>query len=191
MSEVFKQNPITSYTVPKILTPEQCQEVKKMATLEGMERSSVLTTDYAASKKSRDRTSSSCWLRQYPDGSNIWLWETVMRAAIDVNDKYYRFNILNVQQLQVLCYGPFQKFKWHFDTYAGSDRKMTCVINLSDAKDYFGGGLQVKGGWEGCEHKREIGAGNYFPSYMEHRARAPWLGKRWVLVAWFTGTPWL
>jgi predicted 2-oxoglutarate/Fe(II)-dependent dioxygenase YbiX len=107
-----------------------------------------------------------------------------------INAEQWRFDIQGIQQLQILRYRPFQRFKWHYDTYTGSDRKLTAVVNLSAPHEYIGGGLQVKADIENVRFMREQGAGCWFPSYLEHRARAPIWGTRWVLVAWFTGPAW-
>ncbi|NBT06689.1 MAG: 2OG-Fe(II) oxygenase [Betaproteobacteria bacterium] len=81
---------------------------------------------------------------------------------------------------------------WHYDTYTSEPpvRKLTAVVNLSAPEEYIGGGLQVKADMVNTQFIREQGAGCWFPSYIEHRARAPIWGTRWVLVAWFTGPAW-
>ncbi|NDC49736.1 MAG: 2OG-Fe(II) oxygenase, partial [Micrococcales bacterium] len=80
-----------------------------------------------------------------------------------------------------LRYRPLQKFDWHFDTFDGSDRKLTCVINLSRPEEYIGGGLRVEGDWDGVEKSTHQGSANFFPTIW---------GTRWALVAWITGPAW-
>jgi hypothetical protein len=114
-----------------------------------------------------------------------------MREITDsINAEHWRFDVTDMQQLQILKYNPLQQFWWHFDTYTGSDRKLTAVVNLSAPHEYIGGGLQVKADMIDSKFAREQGAGCWFPSYIEHRARAPIWGTRWVLVAWLTGPSW-
>ena len=119
-----------------------------------------------------------------------WLYSIVNELTMAVNAEHYRFDITGVQQLQILKYNPLQQFWWHYDTFTGSDRKMTMVVNLSEPTEYLGGGLQVKADLVNGRFISEQGAGTWFPSYIEHRARAPIWGTRWVLVAWFTGPAW-
>jgi PKHD-type hydroxylase len=107
-----------------------------------------------------------------------------------INEENWNFDVPGIQQLQILKYSPLQQFWWHFDTFTGSDRKLTAVVNLSDPSEYLGGGLQVKTDIENKQFMREQGAGCWFPSYIEHRAKAPIWGTRWVLVAWLTGPAW-
>ena len=114
-----------------------------------------------------------------------------MRELTDsIHAEQWRFDIQGIQQWQILRYSPLQKFSWHWDTFTGSDRKLTAVVNLSAPTEYLGGGLQVKAGIDNVRFIREQGAGCWFPSYVEHRARAPIFGTRWVLVAWLTGPAW-
>jgi PKHD-type hydroxylase len=184
---MFKQKILTAVTVPKVLTSSQCELVIHDASAIGMKRAPVLSKD-GAKVKSYTRTCSSCWV---PKSTAFqWLYNYVAAVTDEVNNEHYQFDITDMQQLQVLRYRPMQWFKWHFDTYDGSDRKLTMVINLSDPSKYVGGGLQVEGDWENGEKSSDQGAASFFPSWIKHRARAPLLGERWVLVAWITGAAW-
>lgn len=184
---MFKQKILTAVTVPKVLTSSQCELVIHDAKAIGMKRAPVLAKD-GTRVKSYTRTCSSCWV---PKNDTFgWLYNYVAAVTDEVNKKHYRFDITDMQQLQVLRYKPMQWFKWHFDTYDGSDRKLTMVINLSDPSKYVGGGLQVDGDWLNSDKSSNQGAASFFPSWIKHRARAPLLGERWVLVAWITGPAW-
>ncbi|NBW21966.1 MAG: 2OG-Fe(II) oxygenase, partial [Caulobacteraceae bacterium] len=76
-----------------------------------------------------------------------WLYSYVAAVTDEVNREHYQFDITDMQQLQVLRYRPGQWFRWHFDAIESQKdiRKMTMVINLSPARGYIGGGLQVDG----------------------------------------------
>ena len=121
-----------------------------------------------------------------------WLYSYVAAVTDEVNSEHYRFDITDMQQLQVLRYRPGQWFRWHFDAIEteGDIRKMTMVINLSRPNDYYLGGLRVDGNWHNVKHAEDQGAASFFPSWMKHCARAPIWGTRWVLVAWITGPAW-
>ena len=183
----FKQKILTAVTEPEGLTASQCEMIIQDAGVIGMKRAPVLAKD-GSNVRSRTRTCSSCWI---PKALHYnWLYNYVWALACEINDKNYKFAIHDMQQLQVLRYRPFQKFRWHFDTYDGSERKLTMVINLSKPTSYLGGGLQVEADWHNSEYASEQGAISVFPSWIKHRARAPWFGERWVLVAWITGPEW-
>jgi PKHD-type hydroxylase len=183
----FKQKILTAVTVPQVLTRGQCELVIHDATKIGMKRAPVLSKD-GTNVRSFTRTCDSCWVPKSPNFQ--WLYNYVAAVTDDVNNEHYQFDITDMQQLQVLRYRPLQKFKWHFDTYDGSDRKLTCVINLSRPEEYIGGGLCVAGDWDGVEKSTHQGSANFFPSWMKHKARAPIWGTRWALVAWITGPAW-
>ena len=184
----FNQDVLAAVTIPDVLDEEQCATVKGLAVDRGLYRSEVLDRDLRSTVRSRIRTCESAWIEQNP--ATQFLYDAVIRAAVRVNDKHYRFDIGGLETISVLRYRPFQKFDWHWDTYQGSKRKLTCVINLSGPDEYLGGGLQTKSDWKGAAMRLDLGAASFFPSYIEHRAKAPWLGTRWVAVAWITGEPW-
>jgi PKHD-type hydroxylase len=184
----FSQDVLATVTVPDVLSEEQCLAVKGLAVGRGLYRSEVLGQDLKSTIRSRVRTCESAWIDQSP--STQFLYDAIIRAAVKINDQKYRFDIGGLETVSVLRYRPFQKFDWHWDTYTGSKRKLTCVVNLSSPDEYLGGGLQTKSDWRNAEIRYDLGAASFFPSYIEHRAKAPWLGTRWVAVAWITGEPW-
>jgi PKHD-type hydroxylase len=185
--KAFKQKILTAVTVPRVLTRGQCELVIYDANKIGMKRAPVLSKD-GTHVSSRTRTCASCWL---PKSQNFqWLYNYIAAVVDEVNNEHYQFDITDMQNLQVLRYRPLQKFDWHFDTFDGSDRKLTCVINLSRPEEYVGGGLKVAGDWHGVEKSTHQGSANFFPTWIKHRAKAPLLGTRWALVAWITGPQW-
>ena len=185
--KAFKQKILTAVTVPKVLTRSQCEMIVQDATVIGMKRAPVLAKD--GSRVSHfNRTCASCWLPKAPHYQ--WIYNYMAAVIDDVNTEHYQFDVMDMQNLQVLRYRPGQWFRWHYDTFDGSDRKLTCVINLSRPEDYLCGGLQIEGDWEGAEHSHLQGAASVFPTWMKHRARTPIWGTRWALVAWITGPAW-
>lgn len=183
----FTQKILTAVTVPQVLTRSQCEMIVGDATVIGMKRAPVLAKD-GSHVKSLNRTCASCWIPKAPNFQ--WIYNYVAAVVDDVNTTHYQFDIQDMQNFQVLRYRPGQWFRWHFDTFDGSDRKLTMVINLSRQEEYVGGGLQVDGDWDGVEHRKAQGAATFFPSWMKHRAKAPIFGTRWALVAWITGPAW-
>ena len=187
--EKFKQKVLTAVTVPNVLTQGQCELVVHDAKQIGMKLASVLKKD-GRNVSSIARTCASCWV---PKSEGFkWLYNYVAAVTDEVNAEHYRFDVTDMQQLQVLRYRPGQWFHWHFDAIEteGDIRKMTMVINLSDPKDYVLGGLRVDGNWHNAEQSRDQGAASFFPAWIKHTARAPIWGTRWVLVAWITGPAW-
>jgi hypothetical protein len=189
MIETFKQKVLTASVDRYVLTPSQCMMIRQDAEVIGMKRATVLNKD-GTSRRSFARSCSSCWI-PYAQHNN-WIYNIMRELTDAINAEHWRIDITGMQQLQILKYNPLQQFWWHFDTYTSEApvRKLTAVVNLSAPHEYLGGGLQVKADLENPRFIREQGAGTWFPSYIEHRARAPIWGTRWVLVAWLTGPAW-
>jgi hypothetical protein len=183
----FIQKTLTASVDRYVLTPSQCDMIRNDAEVIGMKRATVLKKN-GKTRNSFARTCSSCWV---PMSQHYkWLYAIMGELTASINSEYWRFDITGAQQFQILRYNPLQQFWWHLDTFNGSDRKLTAVVNLSAPHEYLGGGLQVKADIDNARFIREQGAGCWFPSYIEHRARAPIWGTRWVLVAWYTGPNW-
>ena len=189
MNEVFKQKVLTASVDRYVLTPTQCAMLRQDAEVMGMKRATVMNKD-GTTRRSFARSCSSCWV---PFAKHYeWIYKVMRELTDSINADVWRFDIQGIQQLQILKYNPLQQFWWHYDTFTSEApvRKLTAVVNLSDPSEYLGGGLQVKADLVNGRFIREQGAGTWFPSYIEHRARAPIFGTRWVLVAWFTGPAW-
>jgi PKHD-type hydroxylase len=137
------------------------------------------------SRQSKERTSHQAVLRRGPETE--WLFERLLFVGGKVNGDLWRFALTGIENLQVLRYRPMQRFRWHFDSLPGSGRKITCVVNVGDPGAHWRGKLELMASHEGRSLARLQGSATLFPSYLPHRATAPWWGERWSLVAWLTG----
>ena len=186
----WKQLPILAKSLAGVLSAQQCEAIKKDALALGLLPAQVAKRSAGGTKRSRHRTSDAVRLPRTPDRE--WLVSHLREKSEAVNAEFWRFAITGIEDLQVLRYKPMQFFRWHFDTYGGSSsRKVTCIINLSSPQSYWRGGLQVRGPHPDRAIAPLQGAGTWFPTYVQHRATAPWWGERWVLVAWLTGPAWI
>lgn len=185
----WKQFALYAKSVPSLLTVEECNAVKEDALSLGIEPARVLTARTGSSQISPMRTCGSVSLPRMAERE--WLYERLFKASEAVNARYWRFALDGMEDLRVLRYRSFQFFRWHYDVFPGSSRKVTCVVNLSSPKSYWRGGLEING-WQAGEKEAHLqGAATWLPGYLRHRAKAPWLGERWVLVAWLTGPAWV
>ena len=182
-----KQHPNHAKSETGVLTAEECETVKSNAMAVGLSRVTVRTPQ--GEGYSRKRKFHSAFLKRNPDTD--WLYERIFAKTGEINTEFWRFELDGLQELEVIRYQPGQYFEWHTDVRPGDPRKVTCVVNLSPDKSYWRGGLRVKGTHVGKEIAPLQGAGTWFPSYLPHQATAPWWGKRWVLVAFITGPPWV
>lgn len=184
----FSQSISSVVVVPKVFSPGECSFIQSLADDIGMTRAEVYEKD-SGSRFSRDRTCSNGWIAVLPETE--WIYNKILKEVARVNHENFRFDIDNFQLATLLRYKPFQQFKWHVDVHDGHEqRKLTCVVNLTDPNKYVGGQLEVEGDWENHELARDQGSAIIFPSFLMHRAKAPILGTRWSLVLWQTGGPW-
>jgi PKHD-type hydroxylase len=68
-----------------------------------------------------------------------------------------------------------------------SNRKLSCVIQLSDPEDYDGGELQMNMGSQIVSIPKQKGLVTYFSSFVLHRVTPVTRGVRKSLVAWISG----
>lgn len=80
-------------------------------------------------------------------------------------------------------------YDWHMDTTYpknGIQRKLTCVLLLSDPSEFEGGILQLKG-FEDKQLLTNKGDIVVFPSFIEHKVTAVTTGVRFTAVTWAIG----
>lgn len=187
IDQSWRQKPLRAVSIPGVLTPDECELVKRDALATGL--SKPRTTPGQGRNSATKRT---CEEVQLPHTlQREWLYETLLDKTAAVNEENWRFAVTGIEDLHVIRYRSWQRFSWHFDSHIGSPRKLTCVVSLSLPNTHWRGGLQVKGRHEGRKVAPLLGSGTWFPAYLEHRAKAPWLGERWVLVALLTGPAWV
>jgi PKHD-type hydroxylase len=178
-----KQHLMLARTLPRVLSPADCEIVKQAALAAGLSRSMVRTSRRL--KASRRRTSYQALLARTPELE--WLYERMLAVGKKANAEHWRFALSGIETLQVLRYRPRQRFRWHHDVAPGSGRKITCVVNLVPPGSYWRGRLELMAPHQDGAIAPLQGSATLFPSYIMHRATAPWWGERWSLVAWFTG----
>lgn len=186
----FAQSISTTVVVPKVFTPGECLFIRSLSKDFGMRRAGVYDENAKnLTTYSNHRTCSNCWIDLLPETE--WIYSKILKEATRVNYNFFKFDFDNFERATLLRYKPFQQFKWHIDVHNGQrQRKLTCVVNLSNPKEYVGGELQVESHWENHEFAKDQGSAIFFPSFLRHRAKAPLLGTRWSLVLWHTGEPW-
>jgi PKHD-type hydroxylase len=181
----WTQQSMLATTLAGVLSPAECETVKQLAMAAGLNPSLAYTSKGVG--KNKQRTSYQALLPRAPEIE--WLYEKIRAVGDKANAQHWRFTITGMENMQVLRYRPLQRFKWHTDSYPGSGRKITCVVNLATPGSHWRGKLQLMGSHLGHTSAGQQGAATFFPSYLLHRATAPWWGERWSLVAWFTGPP--
>lgn len=124
---------------------------------------------------------------------NLWI------AAKEMNSMYFGLDISRLNFLQILKYDESDQGKYdiHHDVFwivnSQYHRKLSCVVQLSDVKNYKGGEFYIDAR-EGKKFNTQdvINQGTliFFPGFVPHRVSPVTQGTRFSLVAWFEGPKW-
>ena len=116
-------------------------------------------------------------------------------AILHLNARFFRFDLSGLAVFQYALYGGAEggHFDWHKDY--GRDpadpdqepRKLTISLQLSDASDYEGCDLQLRGGHQIDTAPRARGTLIAFPANVLHQVTPIRGGIRRALVAWAVG----
>ena len=131
------------------------------------------------------------WLDDVP-GSD-WVMDRIIDVVRIANRDVFGFDLQSFSEsAQVARYDAAREghFDWHSDIGDGPlarQRKLTMVVQLSEADDYDGGRLEVMP----SAHVHEAGLGRghatIFPSFLLHRVTPVTKGQRHSLTIWAHG----
>jgi PKHD-type hydroxylase len=179
-------NHLNYYYFTEAFTPEEIKKIidigekypKQTATTVGSDSEGV--SDYRISEIS--------WLPENPETS--WIHDKFADNAIIANNAMWDFDIWGFGDgLQYTKYfGDGGHYDWHVDLGPGiSNRKLSCVLQLSTPEEYEGGQLQINPGGNIIEVPKGLGTMVFFPSFLLHRVTPLTGGVRKSLVTWFRG----
>ena len=135
------------------------------------------------------RESEISWI---PDNTETtWIYHKIAEYSKIANKQMWNFDIWDYyDDLQYTTYyGNGGHYEWHMDLGPGiSNRKLSCVIQLSDPGEYEGGELQINGGGIIYNVEKELGLVCFFPSFLLHRVTPVNSGVRKSLVTWLCGS---
>lgn len=166
-----------------VFTKQECEKIIDYGTsLPAL----TATVDNEALIDNNIRKNKVSWIT--PDKDNNWLYQRLDEAIHFLNNKYFKFDISSIENLQFTIYTEKDDFyDWHIDkTLQGVVRKLSLVIQLSDPKDYEGSELLIHCGQE-IVGQKEQGTLMMFPSYTLHKVTPLLSGKRYSLVVWVIG----
>jgi PKHD-type hydroxylase len=180
------------------LTPAECDAIVTYA-LESFE-ARVATVGHG-SRPVVDGDIRSGLVRWVPrdDARFRWLWDRLVLMCLEANDRAFDLELSNYPQLRFSTHAQFteyhadgeHRYNWHEDNawLGGSemDRKVSCVVQLSDPGSYEGGRLRLERDDLADGKFREQGAVIFFPSHLRHKVEPVTAGVRYSLVVWFEG----
>lgn len=141
------------------------------------------------------RISNTAWIDLNQD--TRWIYDKLSWAIQQLNGQFYRFDLTGfTESFQYTVYHGDNRghYTWHKDSGAdptgqAPNRKLSAVLQLSDAETYIGGELQIMDKSEPSVILKEKGLLAVFPSYSIHRVTPVTAGTRKTLVSWINGPP--
>ena len=135
------------------------------------------------------RRSEISWLNW--ESQNAWIFHKLSHVVSGLNSKFFHFDLTGFgEALQLTNYDQRYKgtYDWHQDFNSTISRKLTVIVQLSDASEYDGGNLEIINNYGGpvCM-KKQRGLIIAFPSWTVHRVTPVTRGSRQSLVAWISG----
>jgi PKHD-type hydroxylase len=134
------------------------------------------------------RTSEISWINDEIKYS--WLFDRISDLGTVANNEMWNYDLWGYQDgLQyTIYYDNGGHYDWHVDLGPGmSNRKLSCVVQLSDPDEYEGGELQFNNGSQIISVPKKKGLVVFFSSFVLHRVSPVTKGVRKSLVAWISG----
>lgn len=122
---------------------------------------------------------------------NAWIFQRITGAIIDLNKRFFHFDLEKIETLQFSVYDESYKgfYDKHIDIMYRSTgfRKLSFSVLLSDPEDFEGGDLLLHYGTDPDKAHRVTGGLTLFPSYALHEVTPVTKGTRYALVGWVWG----
>ncbi len=180
-------NHFNYYYFTNIFTEQEIEQIIEIG--ESQPKIKATTVGEEDSQKVSDyRVSDISWVSN--DLKSKWIFDRIADLAIKANSEMWNFDIWDFQDdLQYTSYfGNGGHYDWHADLGVGiSNRKLSVVLQLSDATEYEGGELQMNTGGSVINVPKEKGLICFFPSFVLHRVTPLSSGLRRSLVTWLCG----
>ena len=131
------------------------------------------------------------WLSK--NENNSWVFEELANVVLKLNADFFRFNLTGFgEKLQLTHYNESDQgmYTWHQDFgSAGTCRKLSLVLQLSEPNEYEGGELQLLNSKTPICIEKKRGLITVFPSWTLHQVTPVIKGNRQTLVTWVSGPP--
>jgi PKHD-type hydroxylase len=182
---------------PGVFTRRQCERIVALGSRLAAEEATLEGVDGEEVADRSVRSSRTAWIA--PDDETWWIFEKLAAVAERANRRYGLDLTGFGEDLQFTTYDqPGSFYSWHQDGLDGTvaNRKLSLVVQLSDAADYTGGELQF---FDVVEDLVDVdldevqaatarqGTVVAFPSFEYHRVLPLRSGVRHSLVAWVSG----
>jgi PKHD-type hydroxylase len=180
-------NHFNYYYFTNVFTEQELEQIIEVGESQPKIKATTVGEDISL-EVSDYRVSDIAWLSNNPKTS--WVYDRIADLAIKANSEMWNFDIWDFQDdLQYTSYyGNGGHYDWHADLGVGiSNRKLSVVLQLSNADEYEGGELQMNTGGSILNVPKEKGLICFFPSFVLHRVTPLSSGLRRSLVTWLCG----
>lgn len=185
------------------LTPDICEAIIARALT--LPEKPAAVGHGSETRMSEHRRGTVRWIDRHDHAMHL-VFSHIVLNALEVNRNAFGLELSNEPRLR-FNHGQFttyqaetnDKFEWHEDNCwtperpMAYDRKLSCVVQLSDPATYEGGRLELdppdKGHALPADRFTQQGDMIFFPSHLRHRVTPVTAGTRHSLVVWFEGPP--
>ncbi|MBU2533218.1 MAG: 2OG-Fe(II) oxygenase [Alphaproteobacteria bacterium] len=173
--------------VPEVFTNSECQRIIATARAGQFQDAALV----GGTHDDDTRRSRNYWLDD--DGDGAWIFRRLLDAIAAENRNHFQFDLTDfLERMQVAWYGAETGgfFGWHTDCGGGriaAQRKLTIVVQLSNADDYEGGSLETNFDGVVRAASRAIGSALILPSFVLHNVTPVTRGERYSLTLWSHG----
>ena len=127
----------------------------------------------------------------YPNDKSV-LNRIGRKIFIDINQKYYEYDLHDIFEFQLIKYYVGGNYNWHCDygeaPVSGSVRKLSMSVHLTDPKEYEGGELNlINYSNYPIMVNNDLGSTIVFDSKVPHKVWPDTWGTRIALVGWANG----
>lgn len=177
------------FNLKDVFTKEECDRIINSFSDVMLKKSDV----EAKNITTIPRKNKTAWVEMNVD--NDWIYQRLQGVASHFNKENYKFNLewARIELIQFTKYEKGDYYTWHMDLGNNPNtigRKISLVVQLSDAGKYDGGELQIGlVDEEAYTAYKDKGSVAIFPSTMRHRVSPVTRGVRYSLVAWVCGVP--
>lgn len=180
-------NHLNYYYFTNAFTPEEIVKIIKIGESQ-VKQSGTTVSNELESTVNDYRVSEISWIND--NHETKWIYEKLAHNAKLANKEMWNFDLWGYyDSLQYTkYYGNGGHYDWHADLGASiSNRKLSCVLQLSTPEEYEGGDLEMNPGGGIISVPKGLGTLCFFPTFLLHRVTPLTSGVRKSLVTWISG----
>jgi len=180
-------NHLNYYYFTNAFTPEEIVKIIEIGESQVKQPGTTVSNELESTVNDY-RVSEISWINDNPETK--WIYDKLALNAKIANKEMWNFDLWGYyDSLQYTkYYGNGGHYDWHADLGASiSNRKLSCVLQLSTPEEYEGGDLEMNPGGGIVSVPKGLGTLCFFPSFLLHRVTPLTSGVRKSLVTWISG----